>query len=375
MSDLKICVLVGGVLDQSRRIAVERGEKPRVDVLEMQTRWGASLFDLSHLQFSGRTGGLRDRLLKLLRRIFGGSALLPVVLASDILKHDVIYATGEDVGVPTAILLRLLGKKKPKLVLRMEQYTFGRTAFRRFIYRQIFGFAMRRVDRVLCRTLVHLDYITRNFQRAGFSAELLYEPVDVIFNTDGQPVDREAFQVIPAGGFIVSAGLEMRDYETLIRAIEGLPIKLVIGAGSPWSKFGFGPRYADVPANVTVQSFSPRQMRELYRAARFVVVPVKPTTRSCGISVILEAWAMKRCVLASRTEGLTSYVEDQVDGIFHTPGDVDDLREKIQALLDNPELAARLGENGQAKARQQMKLEQFLERVYQALENAARAAA
>jgi glycosyltransferase involved in cell wall biosynthesis len=139
----------------------------------------------------------------------------------------------------------------------------------------------------------------------------------------------------------------MRDYPTLIDAVRDLPIQLIIGAGSPWSKFGVDiGQKEDLPSNVLVTSFTPLQMRELYRSATVVVVPVRPSSRSCGISVILEAWAMGRPVIATRTAGLASYINNGTNGLFVSPGDPQELRSRIEYLIDQPEEATSLGNNG-----------------------------
>jgi glycosyltransferase involved in cell wall biosynthesis len=156
--------------------------------------------------------------------------------------------------------------------------------------------------------------------------------------------------------------LEMRDYETLISAVEGLPVTALICAGSPWAKIQYRPSNS-LPDNVLVRSFSQLEMRELYRAAAFVVLPIKPTQRACGMNVILEAWSMGRAVIASRTEGLVSYIQDQTTGCFVTPGDVGELRSAILHLLADPAEAQCLGENGYQRVRRELYLERYLETV------------
>jgi glycosyltransferase involved in cell wall biosynthesis len=112
-----------------------------------------------------------------------------------------------------------------------------------------------------------------------------------------------------------------------------------------------------------VRSFSQPEMRELYRSAALVVLAIHPTTRACGMNVILEAWAMGRPVIASRTEGLVSYIEDRQTGYFVKPGDADELREAIQILLRDKDEAARIGRNGQNKVRIDFAIERYIDAV------------
>jgi glycosyltransferase involved in cell wall biosynthesis len=182
-----------------------------------------------------------------------------------------------------------------------------------------------------------------------------------LFSSPGQPLPSTE-------PYIFSAGLEMRDYDTLIAAVKDLPIKVIIGAGSPWSKFRFDVENPGVlPENIQVSMFNSVQMRELYRSASMVVVPVKPTMRACGISVVLEAWAMVRPIIASKTMGLIDYIQDGETGLFVEPGNVEDLRSRILQLLANPQEASRLGENGYFWVRKEFFLEKYLLAVRSAI--------
>ena len=79
-----------------------------------------------------------------------------------------------------------------------------------------------------------------------------------------------------------------------------------------------------------------------------------------GMNVVLEAWAMGRAVIASRTVGLTDYIQQNETGIFVEPSNVEDLRSKILYLLQQPDLAARLGQNGSKRVATDLNLERYI---------------
>ena len=54
---------------------------------------------------------------------------------------------------------------------------------------------------------------------------------------------------------ICSAGLEFRDYPTLVEAVDGLDVRVVIGAASHWSKRRNTAAGTPAPSNVEVDSF------------------------------------------------------------------------------------------------------------------------
>ena len=59
--------------------------------------------------------------------------------------------------------------------------------------------------------------------------------------------------------------------------------------------------------------------------------------------VVLEARAAGRPVVASSVAGIAEVVEDGADGLLFAAGDVDELRERLRALLDGSELRGSLG--------------------------------
>jgi glycosyltransferase involved in cell wall biosynthesis len=94
-----------------------------------------------------------------------------------------------------------------------------------------------------------------------------------------------------------------------------------------------------------------RELPVLYRRAQVVVLP--SVHRTCygrevaisellGLSV-LEAMASGTPVVCSRLGGLPEVVQDGTTGFLVTPGDIDELHDRIATLLTNPRLAARMG--------------------------------
>jgi glycosyltransferase involved in cell wall biosynthesis len=88
-------------------------------------------------------------------------------------------------------------------------------------------------------------------------------------------------------------------------------------------------------------------------AAVFVLPTVKQDCygRSFAISEllglsVLEAMASGTPVVASRLDGLPEVVRDGETGFLVTPGDVDELRDRVAQLLGDRALAARMGRRG-----------------------------
>ncbi len=166
---------------------------------------------------------------------------------------------------------------------------------------------------------------------------------------------------------VCSVGLEFRDYPTLIEAVRDLAVDVVIAASSPWSKRTSNAADVDIPPNVSVEAFSQYDLRQLYADAAFVVVPLLETDFQAGITTILEAMAMGRAVVCSRTAGQTDTIEDGVTGVYVPPGDVAALRTAIGALLADPERAGRLGAAGRDWVREHADIDVYAARLAAAL--------
>jgi len=63
-------------------------------------------------------------------------------------------------------------------------------------------------------------------------------------------------------------------------------------------------------------------------------------------SAALEAVSQKKAVIASRSGGLAEIVATRETGILVPPGDVEALSQAIKDLLENPEVADRMGQKG-----------------------------
>lgn len=362
-----VAILVGGRVDPEESEAILRGERPRVDVLEMAERYPAQLFDFQWLQArADEEWGTR-----LLVRAFGrlGRLSEALVLRSsfDARHYDAIYATGEDVGLPFALAMRLLPKRlRPRLVMRVEQLHYGRTPLRRHLYRTFTRLAGRGVDTFVCRTHAYVSYLRDELRFDAGVTTFTPEPIDERF-FDASQASSERPDCVPREPYVFSAGLELRDYDTLVEAARDLPLQVVIAAGSPWSHNRYEGGGDPPPHNVLMRRFTRWEMRELYAHAEAVVVPLHPSLRACGMNVINEAWQMNCPVIATRTEGLASYIVDGVNGILVAPGSVAALRDAISAVVGKRESFSEMTTRAYMRAREESSLDRYVRLIHDLL--------
>jgi glycosyltransferase involved in cell wall biosynthesis len=183
---------------------------------------------------------------------------------------------------------------------------------------------------------------------------------------DGEPSERDPGEDVLAIG---SDG--HRDWETLIRAAPGIPapVRVLTGAQQP----------VELPANVTwtragwhEQVLSDEEVRELYRTAAVVVVPIADVPQPSGQSVTLQAMACARPVVLSRTRGLWSpnELEDGANVAFVPPRDSAALTSAVRGLLDDADTARRLGRAARAWALRRARVTSYAERLLEICERA-----
>ena len=317
------------------RQQVAQGTRPRPDYLEMAAVMGADLVDVDQARDASRPVGRLG--LRLIERLGGRAALLAWYCFRNLSLYDVILTDGEHVGLPLALLCRLTFRRPFAHVMIVHILSVPKKAalFRWF-----------RLGRFIDTMLVYASAQERFVvDELGFPAER------VVLTTF--MVDTEFFRpdAVPAnpGRMICSAGLERRDYPTFIEAVRGLDVRVVVAAASPWSKQADSTTGADIPANVRVTRLGFVDLRQLYADARFVVMPLHDTEFQAGVTTILEAMAMGRAVVCSRTRGQTDVLDDGVTGLYVPPADVAGLRAAIQRLLDDPVEAERIGAQARAE--------------------------
>ncbi len=116
---------------------------------------------------------------------------------------------------------------------------------------------------------------------------------------------------------------------------------------------------------------SDQEKRDLLAACDVFVMPSR--TDSFGI-VYLEAWLYNKPVIGAWAGGVPDVIDDQQNGFLVKFGDTDALASRIIRLLNDPALAHRMGQNGNAKVLRDMTWEKQYAKVsdlYKSLVGAA----
>ena len=277
-------------------------------------------------------------------------------------RYDVVFAWGaEPVAMTFALLLKLTGRKIPFVTLFSWVSPPKKAWFLRLVRPQI-------------TTLILPPPTQREFaiDRLGFSRQKV---AGIPWGVDDQ------FWQSPSDirpDMICSVGREMRDFETLIKALDGTGIPchiaaaLVRGKSDQWRQvLGDSGEKIELPDNVTVGSKNPVELRELYARSRFVVLPLHQSDTDNGITCLLEAWSMSRSVICSEIDGQRGAIDHGRNGFFVPVGDAEALRKVIVDLWGRPEESARMGAEGRRTVTEYHRLDRFIREVGEVITEAA----
>jgi glycosyltransferase involved in cell wall biosynthesis len=217
----------------------------------------------------------------------------------------------------------------------------------------------RSLHAVITWTSVQRRYL---IERIGFPSERVYlvrHFVDELFYSP-RAAEEDT---------ICGVGTEMRDYPTLVEAIRGTGLRCHIATDHVRIPHRFrlvrdrrvSVNAFSVPADarVTIGRKTLPELRDLYARSRFVVVPLVPSDSDNGVKAILEAMAMGKPVICSRTRGQVDVIQDGVTGLFVPVGDPAALRAAMLSLWNDPKRAHAMGVRARAFVEQHHTLERF----------------
>ena len=281
-------------------------------------------------------------------------------LAPQLGADDIVFTSGEDVGIPLATACRRQ-KDKPKIIVTAHNLDRprGRGAL-----------ALLR-----CGQSVDL-WLTNSQQQRKFLQGYLHLPparVPWIAEQTDSHFFRPAAtpRVANARPLIASVGLEQRDYRTLALATADLEVDVRISGFSHDAKALARAFPEPLPQNMKQQFYPWTELRQLYRQADVVVVSLFENDFCAGLTTFLEASACARPVVITVSRGLTEYVAAPGVALQTRPGEVQSLREAIVRVLQNRTLADELAGNAYQQVLRQHTPEHWLDAVEKVMRSVA----
>lgn len=320
------CFILVGPEDQVRLTDSEAGTAPRIDYRVVAELLGADVVECSPppTAFQG------PKSVRLLRSV-SGNLRAAWSLVQQVPSSSIIYSTGETWGFPVALAGMFTRRRHLSHVV--------------YVHR-VFSSKWLRFLRTTRRWLAVDGWICVTQQQARLLRAAL-GPTGAPIAVVSQGVDTEFFAPSKAAPptsppYILSVGIEMRNYELLFDAVRSLAANVVVKASSAWMAGGRS-QLTSIPPNVTLitKRLSYVELRDLYAGAALVVVPLHETPQAAGITTILEAMAMNRCVIATCSNGLPDILVTGKTGVIVEPT-ISALSDVMAKLLAAPQQRAKL---------------------------------
>lgn len=284
------------------------------------------------------------------------AAVLPSLrVANDV---DVVFATVDTVGIPLVLLKAARLARQPLVYASIglaERLDGLRGERKRNGLRRAFQSAR--------------SVVTYSTHEADVLSEWLAESGPrVVFVPFG--VDVKRFRPSPDGRpttDVVSIGADpRRDFElltTIAARRSKLTFRIVASADHARS---LGP----VPANVALETNVPLEtVRERIAAARVVALPVRDNSYSGATTVLLQAMAMAKPVVVSRTDAIARGYElhDGVNCRLVEPGDVDAFEQTLLETLTGADAATSLGIRARETVERNFSWERYTDALWELL--------
>lgn len=323
LSEVYHLLLISGV-NVSSTPENSPSKNPLPDYIFLQRDLGPDIIDITTVKST------KDPLLQIILKIFGDAWAIAINAFFVADQYHAIIATGEDVGLKLAFLLKIFRKFVP-LLLTCHNVATRKPAF--FLKRLKVASA---VSKFQCLSQSQAHILTEEYNIPKERVQIIYWHVDHNFF---QPLGSK---VIPQQ--ICSAGMACRDYATLVESTRNLDVDVRIAADSAWFRQDVNISKENLPERVIIRSYENYMaLRQLYDESLFVVVPLLNVNFSAGYTVILEAMSMGKPVIVSEIQQKDDFIINGENGFYVKPGDVEELRNRMQYLLDNPEEVERMG--------------------------------
>lgn len=234
------------------------------------------------------------------------------------------------------LLARMLGLRARVVMTDVE--------FRPQFRNRLLAHAMRRCDAICVNTMFELEALSRTcgVSRDKFQlVKLAFLPQDL-----SETADRN---------FVLTGGVQGRDWATFGAAVEGLPYEVKIFA----KNFNY-----KLPSNSNLIFVSRKEYYRALAAASCVVLTLEPEPLRCtGTTTWTTAMAMGKVVIATGADRAWDYIEHGVSGFVVDHGDAAGLRKTIQMVMEDAELRRRVGKAARLRAWQDCSPEVYRRKV------------
>jgi glycosyltransferase involved in cell wall biosynthesis len=329
-----------------------RGREVRHNLERPAPPWWARLLGRSAKRAVERAGG------------YGGDFATVLASLAAANRADVAFSTVDTVGLPLVLVGRA-GLVRVPVVYAAIGLPERLAQLRSERVRAAYADALGRCASILAYSEHEVDDLTAWLGERGRSTEVSFVPFGV---------DTAAFRPVsePPTRDVVSVGADpQRDYPLLLAVARALPtVSFTLVAGRDAAR-----TLGDAPENVAVEVDVPfAAMKRRLEEARVVGLPVRENTYSGATTVLLQAMALGKPVVVSRTRAIASGY-GLVDGEncrLVEPGDASAFAKSLAGVLGDDLHARALGSSARRMVERDLTWERYVGRIEERLDACAR---
>jgi glycosyltransferase involved in cell wall biosynthesis len=279
-------------------------------------------------------------------------------------RADVVFSTVDTVGIPL-MLLRRAGLLRPPLVYAAIGLPERIALLRNERMRRLYASALGSSSAVLAYSEHEADDLRAWLAGYGQDAHVVFVPFGVDVQ-DLHPADE------PATVDVVSVGADPhRDFDLLLQVAARMPDVGFRIVTTTDRLRALGPKKSD---NVTLEADLPfADMRKRLEQARIVALPVRENSYSGATTVLLQAMALGKPVVVSRTKAIAAGY-GLVDGEncrLVPPGDAETFERALTEVLRDDWRARALGASARLTVERELTWERYVDRIEKVLSDAA----
>ncbi|HEX6976136.1 MAG TPA: glycosyltransferase family 4 protein [Vicinamibacterales bacterium] len=315
-------------------------------------------------------GGVVAGLLMALPGILAYRGRLRRSLSAGPHPPDIVHAH----GFKMQVLAAMAARSRTPLVWHLHDYVAARPVSARLLRR----FAPRASVMIANSTSVADDM--RRVCGPACRIETIYNGVDLTtFSPDGPQLDLDARAGLPPAapgtlriGLVGTFGVwkgQKTFLSALARMTASRPVRGYLIGGAQYQTGGSQLSEADLRGEATRLGIADRvgftgPVTEPAAAMRALDIVVHASTQPEPFGmVIAEAMGCARPVVISGAGGASELVTDGIDGLSHTPGNVEELAARLDRLAEDDALRARLGAAARATAERRFDCHRLAEQL------------
>jgi glycosyltransferase involved in cell wall biosynthesis len=255
-------------------------------------------------------------------------------------KYDLLIFFHSQMGIIPALFKSIFKIKTPLVLIDIE----GLGRKNKWYILPFIKKALRGIDKLFYLATVQKEDYQRYYPEITNRSQFL--PFGIDLSRFPQNGTSEEDYIVSVG----YQGPDFRDWKTLIKAYGQLNTKtrLLITGREKFEPEEIG--YEKIPTGVEFLGKTDLvKLNEIISRAKFVVLPFPERRHACGQMTLLGCMALGKAIVVSRVSSITDYLRDQEDCILVDPNSHEHLAEKMQLLLDNPELVFQIGKSAKIK--------------------------